>query len=79
MRELHRNDGLPFSFDPTTVRYYEPHPSGEGTLLRLDPIANPTEIHVQEDYATVAEQVTASDFALSARAFLAEDGADEPF
>lgn len=79
MRELHHRDGRPFSFDRSTVRYFEPHQSGEGTLMRFDPIASPGEVHVQEDYAAVSEMVMASDTSLAAKAFLAGKADNSPF
>jgi hypothetical protein len=63
MRELHYKDGRPFGFDQAMVRFLSPHESGEGTLMRLDPIASPVEIHVQEDYQTAYDMVTLGSFA----------------
>jgi hypothetical protein len=62
MRELHYKDGRPFGFDQTMVRFLQPHESGEGTLMRLDPIASPVEIHVQEDYELAYDTITLDGF-----------------
>ncbi|WP_242183036.1 hypothetical protein [Sphingomonas sp. CARO-RG-8B-R24-01] len=70
MRELHHKDGRPFSFDRTTVRFIEPHETGEGSLLVLGPKAGPRSVHVAEDYDAVRKEVLQSDWDRTAEQFL---------